>query len=131
MALAVHLSSAPPPRALRLLPRPVALEQPHYGRRRLAAVAVLGAALLTASTALHAIGAALIDDPVAQAATAVPAAPHTLRLVQPGETLWSIAGDLRPRADRRAAVDELVRLNGGTTIIAGQPILVPATWSAS
>ena len=70
MALAVHLSSAPPPRVLRLVPRPVALEQPHYGRRRLAAVAVLGAALLTASTAVHAIGAALIDDPVAQAAFA-------------------------------------------------------------
>jgi hypothetical protein len=44
--------------------------------------------------------------------------------------LWSIAGELRPAADRRATVDELVRLNGSATIIAGQPILVPAGWSA-
>jgi Tfp pilus assembly protein FimV len=131
MALAVQLSSPPPRRALRLAPQPVALDRPRYGCRRLAAVAVLSAALVTTSTVVHAVGAALVHDPVAQAATPVPAAPHTLRLVQPGETLWSIAGDLRPSADRRAAVDELVRLNGSTTIIAGQPILVPAGWSAS
>jgi hypothetical protein len=130
MALAVQLSTPPPARSLRLVPRPLAATRPHYGWRRFVAVCGLTAGLVAASSAVRAVGSALVDDPVVQAGTPVPAGPHTLRLVDPGETLWSIAGELRPDADRRAAVDELVRLNGSATIIAGQPILVPAGWSA-
>jgi hypothetical protein len=46
-------------------------------------------------------------------------------LVQPGDTLWTIARDLRPRGDLRPVVDELVALNGGAALQAGQVLVLP------
>jgi len=47
--------------------------------------------------------------------------------VAPGATLWSIAGDVAPGADRRDTVAEIVELNAldGSTVRAGQRIAVP------
>ena len=40
-------------------------------------------------------------------------------VVQPGDTLWSIAADVAPDADVRITVDQLVALNGASPIVAG------------
>lgn len=47
-------------------------------------------------------------------------------VVAAGDTLWSIAGELAPEQDRRPVVDALARRNGGTTLLAGQTLVVPA-----
>jgi hypothetical protein len=54
----------------------------------------------------------------------VPAGGETL-LVQPGETLWTIARDLQPSGDVRPLVDEMVALNGGAMLEAGQNLVLP------
>ncbi len=41
-------------------------------------------------------------------------------VVEPGDTLWSIASELRPEGDVRPVVDELARRNGGAVIEAGE-----------
>lgn len=46
--------------------------------------------------------------------------------VQPGETLWGIAQSVAPAADRREAVQILAEANGGSSIWAGQQIVIPA-----
>ena len=51
------------------------------------------------------------------------------RVVQPGETLWSIAADLDGGGDIRARVDRLARLNGGVILRAGETIRVPVEWA--
>ena len=50
------------------------------------------------------------------------------RVVAPGETLWSIAGELAGGGDVRARVDRLVRLNARVAIDAGDTIRVPLDW---
>jgi LysM repeat protein len=47
--------------------------------------------------------------------------------VAPGDTLWSIAGEVAPSTDRRDTVAEIVELNAldGSTVQAGQRIAVP------
>jgi hypothetical protein len=49
------------------------------------------------------------------------------RIVLPGETLWSIAGEVAPDADRRETVEQIVELNGLTSsaVTAGQRLTVP------
>ena len=46
-------------------------------------------------------------------------------VVQPGDTLWSIARRLQPDGDVRPLVDQLVDLNGGTDLAVGQRLPVP------
>jgi len=46
-------------------------------------------------------------------------------VVQPGDTLWSIAERLYPSADLPQVVDALVTLNGGASIQAGQTLTMP------
>ena len=45
--------------------------------------------------------------------------------MQPGETLWSIAGALRPSGDVRSLVRALARLNGGASLQVGQRLVLP------
>ncbi len=47
--------------------------------------------------------------------------------VQPGDTLWGIAGVIAPELDRREVVQRLVDRNGGSAIWAGQDLIVPAS----
>jgi hypothetical protein len=53
--------------------------------------------------------------------------PVSYRIVLPGETLWQIAGQVAPEADRRDTVDEIVELNGlrSAEVSAGQRVAVP------
>jgi hypothetical protein len=46
-------------------------------------------------------------------------------VVQPGDSLWSLAESLAPGQDPRPVVDVLARANGGTTLRAGQSLVVP------
>ena len=48
-------------------------------------------------------------------------------VVQPGDTLWSIAGGLAPDRDRRDVVDRLAATNGGAGLRVGQRLVVPAS----
>jgi hypothetical protein len=88
-----------------------------FRRRRLIA-AILGLGIvLTAARAGAALGGTL----------ASPARlPHVRTVVvQPGDTLWSIAQRAVPGHDVRPVVDAMVRTLGTTTVVAGQTVTVP------
>jgi LysM repeat protein len=97
-----------------------------FRRRRLAvlvvAVAVGLLAVLGALTVVHA--AQGLVQPSAPAVSGVPAAAHTV-VVQPGDTLWTIAERLPHHGDVRALVDRLAARNGGSQIHPGQRLVVP------
>lgn len=93
-----------------------------YRRRRLAAAlltVVVAAVLLLAGAALA--GTAGGGHPTSVAGTPS----HAVHVVQPGDTLWSIAGEVRPGADVRLVVDQLVDLNGGAQLVVGQRLRLP------
>ena len=46
-------------------------------------------------------------------------------IVQPGDTLWSIARGLQPTGDIRPFVDRIADLNGGHSLTAGQTLQLP------
>ena len=52
---------------------------------------------------------------------------HQYVVVQPGQTLWSIAGEADPGRDRRAVVEDILELNGlrGQVLQAGTRIALP------
>ncbi|MEZ5116407.1 MAG: LysM peptidoglycan-binding domain-containing protein [Candidatus Nanopelagicales bacterium] len=112
--------TAPTPRTART-PRPAPVRLTRRGR--LVALAVLTLLAVTSVLLLGRVGA------VAEAPTgAVPPAATELVVVQPGETLWSIAEAVDPQADPRETVERLRSLNGleGSLVVPGQPIVVPA-----
>jgi hypothetical protein len=78
-----------------------------------------GVALLLGLTGLVG-GAAAGTGPAHPAARTV--------VVQPGQTLWSIAGEVAPGADRRDTIARIVELNAlpSTDVAAGVRIAVPA-----
>jgi hypothetical protein len=45
--------------------------------------------------------------------------------VQPGDTLWSIAAQVAPDADRREVVGQLADAAGGSELVPGQRIELP------
>jgi nucleoid-associated protein YgaU len=89
-----------------------------YRRRRqavlLASLSVLVLPVLLISTA----GSAPTTIPAAGAPASAPL--RTVYVVQPGDTLWSIARKLDSGADPRETVDHLVELNGGAALQPGQ-----------
>ena len=100
-----------------------AARQAAYRRRRVAAVALLAAVVLTALLLANAVlaGSAGGGTPTTAAGTARPA----VHVVQPGDTLWSIAEELAPSADVRLTVDRLVSLNGRAPLQVGQELVLP------
>ena len=107
-----------------------------YRRRRLmvavALVAAVAVTFLLVSSALArtaggepspAAGAPTPTSAAAASAAGV-AAPATV-VVQPGDTLWTIAAAAAPDVDVRITVDRLVALNGGAPIVAGQELVLP------
>lgn len=48
-----------------------------------------------------------------------------VHVVSPGESLWSIAGGLGVRGDRRDVVDRLADVNGGYTVHPDQRLAIP------
>jgi LysM domain len=73
----------------------------------------------------------LLLDRTAQAGSQPHPVPVSYRVVLPGETLWQIAGEVAPRADRRDTVARIVELNAlpGAGVSAGQRIAIPASTS--
>jgi len=94
-----------------------------FRRRRLAVVALLAAVALAALLLANAVlaGSAGGGTPTTAAGTDSPA----VHVVQPGDTLWSIARDVQPSADVRLTVDRLVALNGGAPLQVGQELVLP------
>lgn len=104
------------------------------GSSPVALVAFVVVALLVAAVGAVAVGrgalAGFAPEPVG--ATAAPApggvapvADAEVVVVQPGDTLWSIARRLDPGGDVRPLVDRLVAANGGTALQPGQQLVVP------
>ena len=88
-----------------------------YWRRRLFAAALGLGVLLTAAHAGAALGGTT---------TAPERSPHVERVVvQAGDTLWTIAERLDPKADPRAVVDQLAAAHGSSSLQPGEVI----TWS--
>jgi nucleoid-associated protein YgaU len=88
-----------------------------YRRRRLA---VLFAALTVLALPAAAIAAGATTAPVPTESAPVSAPVRSLYVVQPGDTLWTIAHKLDPSADPRELVDRLVELNGSAALRPGQ-----------
>jgi nucleoid-associated protein YgaU len=104
--------------------RQQAAQRAVFRRRRLAALAVVTALVvavfLLASSALAGGAGGGVPSP----ATGGSAAP-VVHVVQPGDTLWSIAGKVAPGADVRLTVDRLVELNGGAPLEVGDRLVLP------
>jgi Tfp pilus assembly protein FimV len=52
-------------------------------------------------------------------------APHSLYIVRPGDTLWSIAERLDPRGDPRPVMAELSAQAGSDTVRPGEHLILP------
>lgn len=123
----------PPRPELRVLeggraPARVAQRSVYRRRRLLVAMATITLALVVV-LAWAVVGAlagpsSSPTSAVASRAAAV-AAPATV-VVQPGDTLWSIAAAVAPGSDVRVTVDRLIALNGAAAIVVGQQLEVPA-----
>lgn len=105
--------------------RPIAARRSTQPGLRLTArgrVVVLGLLLVAGLVVTLATGTVSM---VGSVSTASPASYVT---VEAGDTLWSIAGDVAPRSDRRDTVAQLVELNAlsDAVVQVGQQIAVPA-----
>ncbi|WP_336648913.1 LysM peptidoglycan-binding domain-containing protein [Microbacterium sp. MMO-10] len=96
------------------------------GRRVLAALVALPVAAGIAFAALSGGSALAAGEHTAGGAFATVT-------VQPGDTLWSIAGEIAPDADPRDVVADISQLNmiGGGVIEVGQHLAIPAQYSAT
>jgi Tfp pilus assembly protein FimV len=134
MAAIVHLDPVSTRPTLRLLP-PLRPTPADYARRRLAVllvalvVAVIAVRLLTAiasspdttlATSSTGAPAVTVHSPLAYGASGTPVPEGATYVVQPGDTVWSIAEQLAPTGDVRGMVDRLVDLNGGAALEVGQ-----------
>lgn len=97
-------------------------QQAVYRRRRLAALALVVAVVAALVLLVSAVLTRTAGGAAPEAAAGAPSAVH---VVQPGETLWSIAQELAPGADVRLTVDRLVDLNGGAPLQVGQRLVLP------
>jgi Tfp pilus assembly protein FimV len=111
-----------------------------YRRRRvvavlLALVLVTGVTLLAVATLARLAGdtpspvaggsSSFINPPAsADASGAVEAAARSV-VVQPGDTLWTIASRIAPDTDVRVTVDRLQALNGHDPIVPGEALELP------
>ncbi len=130
MALAL-VDNHPRP-ALRLLQGGLgARPSPAVHRRRRVVALVLAVAFVVVAMAglqalLPPLAGAEGGGPLSPADGSAPVtAGHETLLVQPGDTLWTIARRLQPTGDIRSTVDELVALTGGASLEVGQDLLLP------
>jgi len=105
-----------------------------YRRRRLAAgalvaVVVVAFVLLATATLARVAGgspsAAGELSPTSAVASGAAGVAARSVVVQPGDTLWSIAAEVAPDADVRITVDQLIALNGSSPIAPGQELVIP------
>jgi hypothetical protein len=90
-----------------------------YRRRRFAAAAIVVGAVLAVGHAGVALGGTSLAAPDAR--------PRVVsHVVQPGDTLWSVAKELAPSSDPRPVVDALSDARDDTPLVPGETI----TWLA-
>jgi hypothetical protein len=88
-----------------------------YRRRRLAAAAVVLGAFMAVLHAGAALGGSTLATPERR--------PHVASVVvEPGDTLWSVAEELAPGRDPRQVVDAIAAARGTSVIVPGETI----TW---
>ena len=108
-----------------------------YRRRRLvvgaiALVAVAGLTLLAVATLARLAGgtpspaAGGATSPASAVASGAAGAAAPTVVVQPGDTLWTIAAAMDPSTDVRITVDRLQQLNGQDPIVVGEELQLPA-----
>ena len=114
-----HPRSVPSRPVLVVLPPVTRPEARVYRRRRLALLCAVLSVLALPALLVAASGSATTVTPASTPASAVAPA-RSVYVVQPGDTLWSIAHQLDPGGDPRATVDRLVELNGGSALQPGQ-----------
>lgn len=100
-----------------------------YRRRRFGVLVALVVGLIAVTSLLG--GTGVLGGVVAPAeASGEPVAAHVdgslTYVVQPGDTLWSIVGELAIDGDRRAAVHAVAEANGGATLAPGQVVTLDA-----
>ncbi len=95
------------------------------GRVVVALAALLG--VLAGVLALVVVLAGPAAPSASASSTAVHPAVHTI-VVQPGQTLWSIAARIAPKADPRETITMLREVNNltGPSVYAGQRLIIPA-----
>lgn len=94
--------------------------------RLLGAVLVVGLAVVGLAVVGLAVGAKVAGaGGGAPASTPVGTGVQAVYIVQPGDTLWSIAAAQRPSVETSGLVRQLVSLNGGTTLQVGQRLILP------
>ena len=137
----VAIASAPRDLRPRFPSRPVLVVLPPvtrpgariYRRRRLAvlaaalSLALVGVLVTSVSTRPGAADvqiapaeAPIVRQPAAYGASGQSVPARAVYVVQPGDTIWSIAHDLDPSGDTRALVDRIVALNGSAALEPGQ-----------
>lgn len=99
------------------------LRRTYLRRRLLVATAAALLVLVIGQLAANVVGGS------GRVGTAVVPVSEQRHVVRPGDTLWSIAGELAPEVDRRVAVDDLIALNGDDVLQVGQQLVVPDGWS--
>lgn len=107
--------------ALMPMPSHTRLRMTTRGRR-----VVVGMVSLPLAAAVF-LGVLASGEALASRSESAPAGEFTTVLVEPGDSLWSIALEVAPAADPRDVVDEIVRLNalGSSSVEAGQRISIP------
>lgn len=112
--------------ALMPMPSHTRLRMTARGRRVVAGLISLPLALAVF------LGALAGGEALASRSASAPAGEFTTVLVEPGDSLWSIALEVAPSADPRDVVDEIVRLNalGSSTVTAGQRIAIPTAFTS-
>ncbi len=123
--MAAAMVTATPLETQPLLPRPrlvlVAPPPAVIRRRRVVVAGVLLAVIVMAALVVGRVSTVLGGTP------AVPGhRPGTATyVVQPGDTLWSIARSLQPEGDVRPLVRGLSTANGGAGLAVGQVLALP------
>jgi nucleoid-associated protein YgaU len=105
-------------------PRALVPSRHTYTRRRIVAALVLTALVLLAWAGLREVG---VTTAVSAPGRAVAGAPVSgpRYVVQPGDTLWSIARRIDPGGDPRPLVDRLAAAHVSAQLVAGEVIVLP------
>jgi nucleoid-associated protein YgaU len=101
----------------RVAARAAAVRRRHILLGLVAVAAVIALAVPWGTRADHALAA-----PARAGATL---SPHSVYVVQPGDTLWSIAQRINPQGDPRALMTPLSEQVGGDGIRPGERLLLP------